>query len=222
MNRNVTMKASTNNVGNVGSDFSIGVSRNFQVKNNYQDTSFGARKSYANGSLLTRAAVVNRTRARGNLLIMNSVIKKPDLSDPILRAKLAKGMGHNYYGEPAWPNDLLYMFPVVILGTIACCVGLAVMDPTPLGEPANPFATPLEILPEWYFFPTFNALRVIPNKLLGVLSMAAVPVGLITVPFLESINKFQNPFRRPVATTIFLFGTVYTIWMGIGATMPID
>jgi cytochrome b6-f complex subunit 4 len=41
-------------------------------------------------------------------------------------------------------------------------------------EPANPFATPLEILPEWYFFPTFNLLRVLPNKLLGVLSMAAV------------------------------------------------
>jgi cytochrome b6-f complex subunit 4 len=37
------------------------------------------------------------------------VVKKPDLTDPVLRAKLAKGMGH-YYGEPAWPNDLLYMF----------------------------------------------------------------------------------------------------------------
>ncbi|MDJ0563914.1 MAG: cytochrome b6-f complex subunit IV, partial [Microcystis sp. M49629_WE12] len=35
-----------------------------------------------------------------------STLKKPDLSDPALRAKLAKGMGHNYYGEPAWPNDL--------------------------------------------------------------------------------------------------------------------
>lgn len=33
-----------------------------------------------------------------------STLKKPDLSDPALRAKLAKGMGHNYYGEPAWPN----------------------------------------------------------------------------------------------------------------------
>ena len=43
-----------------------------------------------------------------------STLKKPDLSDPKLRAKLAKGMGHNYYGEPAWPNDLLYIFPVVI------------------------------------------------------------------------------------------------------------
>ena len=57
-------------------------------------------------------------------------------------------MGHNYYGEPAWPNDLLYIFPVVILGTIACSVGLAVLEPSMIGEPANPFATPLEILPE--------------------------------------------------------------------------
>ena len=33
-------------------------------------------------------------------------------------------MGHNYYGEPAWPNDLLYIFPVVIFGTIAAIIGL--------------------------------------------------------------------------------------------------
>ena len=151
-----------------------------------------------------------------------SIIKKPDLTDPKLRAKLAKGMGHHYYGEPAWPNDLLYIFTVVILATISCDVGLAVLEPTAMGEPANPFATPLEILPEWYFFPTFNLLRVIPNKLIGVLSMAAVPAGLITVPFIENINKFQNPFRRPIATTVFVISTVITIWLGIGATMPLS
>jgi cytochrome b6-f complex subunit 4 len=151
-----------------------------------------------------------------------SILKKPDLTDAKLRAKLAKGMGHNYYGEPAWPNDLLYIFPVVILGTIACIVGLSVLEPSALGEKADPFATPLEILPEWYFFPTFNLLRVIPNKLLGVLSMAAVPAGLITVPFLENVNKFQNPFRRPIASLTFIIGTFIAIWLGIGATMPIN
>ena len=116
-----------------------------------------------------------------------SILKKPDLTDPKLRAKLAKGMGHNYYGEPA-----------------------------------DPFATPLEILPEWYFFPTFNLLRVIPNKLLGVGSMAAVPIGLITVPFIENVNKFQNPFRRPIASLVFIFGTFTAFWLGIGATLPIS
>jgi cytochrome b6-f complex subunit 4 len=139
-----------------------------------------------------------------------------------LRAKLAKGMGHNYYGEPAWPNDLLYIFPVVILGTIALCVGLAVLDPASIGEPANPFATPLEILPEWYLYPVFNILRVAPNKLLGVVLMGSVPLGLLIVPFIENVNKFQNPFRRPVATAVFLFGTAVTLWLGIGAAFPVS
>jgi cytochrome b6-f complex subunit 4 len=73
-----------------------------------------------------------------------------------------------------------------------CVIGLAVLDPAALGEAANPFATPLEILPEWYFYPTFQLLRTCPNKLLGVLLMAAVPAGLLTVPFIENINKFQT------------------------------
>ena len=151
-----------------------------------------------------------------------SVTKKPDLTDPVLKAKLAKGMGHNSYGEPAWPNDLLYMFPVCILGTFACCIGLAVLDPAAMGEPANPFATPLEILPEWYFFPVFQILRTVPNKLLGVLAMAAVPGALLLVPFIENVNKFQNPFRRPNSTVLFLIGTVVAVYLGIGACWPID
>jgi cytochrome b6-f complex subunit 4 len=97
-------------------------------------------------------------------------------------------MGHNYYGEPAWPNDLLYIFPIVILNVCMCNWTFCIRT-VRIGEPANPFATPLEILPEWYFFPTFNLLRVLPNKLLGVLSMAAVPAGLLTVPFIENVNK---------------------------------
>ncbi|KAL5645756.1 hypothetical protein ACJX0J_005291 [Zea mays] len=52
-------------------------------------------------------------------LQLRSIFIQISLYTPILLAKLAKGMGHNYYGEPAWPNDLLYIFPVVILGTIA-------------------------------------------------------------------------------------------------------
>lgn len=151
-----------------------------------------------------------------------STLKKPDLSDPKLRAKLAQGMGHNYYGEPAWPNDLLYVFPIVILGTIGLVVSLAVLDPALIGEPADPFATPLEILPEWYLYPVFQILRILPNKLLGIACQGAIPLGLMLIPFIEGVNKFQNPFRRPVATSVFLFGTAVTIWLGIGATLPID
>lgn len=151
-----------------------------------------------------------------------TVIKKPNLADPVLRAKLAKGMGHNTYGEPAWPNDILYVFPIVILGTFACSIGFGVLDPVLTGEPADPFSTPLEILPEWYLFGVFNILRVCPNKLLGLTLMASVPLGLIFVPFIENINPFANPFRRPIATTLFLVGLVAAIWLSCGAAVPIE
>jgi hypothetical protein len=52
--------------------------------------------------------------------------------------------------------------------------------------------------------------------------MAAVPAGLITVPFLENVNKFQNPFRRPISSLTFIVGTFVAIWLGIGATLPIN
>ena len=52
--------------------------------------------------------------------------------------------------------------------------------------------------------------------------MAAVPAGLITVPFIENVNKFQNPFRRPIASLVYIFGTFVAIWLGIGACLPIS
>ncbi|BAW96278.1 cytb6/f complex subunit IV [[Synechococcus] sp. NIES-970] len=151
-----------------------------------------------------------------------SIMKKPDLSDPKLRAKLAQNMGHNYYGEPAWPNDILFTFPICIAGTIGLITGLAILDPAMIGEPGNPFATPLEILPEWYLYPVFQILRILPNKLLGIACQGAIPLGLMMVPFIESVNKFQNPFRRPVAMTVFLLGTAITLWLGAGSCFPID
>ncbi|KAL4182308.1 hypothetical protein AMTRI_Chr12g275320 [Amborella trichopoda] len=73
-------------------------------------------------------------------------------------------MGHNYYGELAWPNDRLYIFLGVILGTIVCNVGLVALELSMIGEPTDPFATPLKILPKWYFFPISTILRMVPKK----------------------------------------------------------
>ena len=91
-----------------------------------------------------------------------------------------------------------------------------------VGDKANPFATPLEILPEWYLYPVFQILRVVPNKLLGIALQTLIPLGLMILPFIENVNKFSNPFRRPIAMAVFLFGTFLTIYLGIGACLPID
>ena len=125
---------------------------------------------------------------------------------------MAKGVGHNYYGEPAWPNDILYVFPIVILGTVSISVGLSYYQPYGKGEPADPFSTPQEILPEWYFFPVFNLLRLLPSKLIGVFTMASVPLILTVVPFIENISVYQNPFRRPISSSLFLISVSVAVW----------
>lgn len=78
---------------------------------------------------------------------------------------------------------------MAILDTFACTIGLAVLEPSEIKE------TPLEILPEWYFFPTFNLLRVLPNKLVKVFSLILVPLGLLTGPFFENTNPYQSAFQ---------------------------
>ena len=107
-------------------------------------------------------------------------------------SQLSKGMGHNYYGEPAWPNDILYIFPVVILGILQLIFGLAVSKPFQIIDSSTPFATPLEILPEWYLFPTFHLLRILSEKCIGILSMLFLATILFLLPFGENTNKYQN------------------------------
>ena len=95
-------------------------------------------------------------------------------------------------------------------------LGLAIHQPYNKYEHANPFATPLEILPEWYLFPTFNLLRILSSKFIGVLSMIYLPAVLLIIPFGENLNRYQNPFRRPIMVCIFLSLIIYSIWLSIG------
>jgi cytochrome b6-f complex subunit 4 len=142
------------------------------------------------------------------------VVKLPNLKSTVICQKLTRGMGHNYYGEPAWPNDILYIFPLVIAAVVSITIGLAISEPTNIGDRSSPFATPLEILPEWYFYPTFNLLRILPDKLIGVCSLIYIPIILILTPVIENTTVYQNPFRRPIAISVFIFTVSYSIWLG--------
>jgi cytochrome b6-f complex subunit 4 len=56
-----------------------------------------------------------------------SMLVRPDTRSELLRSKLSRGLGHNSYGEQAWPNDLLYMFPISILGIRFALIELATL-----------------------------------------------------------------------------------------------
>ncbi len=121
-----------------------------------------------------------------------------------------------------WLYDILYLFPTVGLGTIAMCIGLAVLNPISVGTPADPFATPEHLLPEWYLLPVYQLVRLVPYKVVGIITMAAFATGLLLLPLIENLEWFDVRWRRSLSIAIFSFSTIVTLWLGFGARLPLD
>nr|ASN65728.1 cytochrome b [Ectopistes migratorius] len=84
---------------------------------------------------------------------------------------------------------------------------LALFSPNLLGDPenftpANPLVTPPHIKPEWYFLFAYAILRSIPNKLGGVLALAASVLILFLTPFLHK-SKQRTMIFRPLSQLLF-------------------
>nr|QYX87536.1 cytochrome b [Microspingus cabanisi] len=90
---------------------------------------------------------------------------------------------------------------------LALLVSLALFAPNLLGDPenftpANPLATPPHIKPEWYFLFAYAILRSIPNKLGGVLALAASILVLFLIPLLHT-SKVRSMTFRPLSQILF-------------------
>nr|CAR64963.1 cytochrome b [Larus heermanni] len=84
---------------------------------------------------------------------------------------------------------------------------LALFSPNLLGDPenftpANPLVTPPHIKPEWYFLFAYAILRSIPNKLGGVLALAASVLVLFLSPLLHKSKQRTMTFR-PLSQLLF-------------------
>nr|ADZ28653.1 cytochrome b [Abroscopus albogularis] len=105
---------------------------------------------------------------------------------------------HPYYST----KDILgFALMLIILAAIA------LFSPNLLGDPenftpANPLATPPHIKPEWYFLFAYAILRSIPNKLGGVLALAASVLVLFLIPLLH-VSKLRSMTFRPLSQILF-------------------
>nr|ABR21634.1 cytochrome b [Pteruthius xanthochlorus hybrida]ABR21638.1 cytochrome b [Pteruthius xanthochlorus] len=90
---------------------------------------------------------------------------------------------------------------------LALLASMALFSPNSLGDPenftpANPLATPPHIKPEWYFLFAYAILRSIPNKLGGVLALAASVLVLFLMPLLHKSKQRSMTFR-PLSQILF-------------------
>src|SRR5262244_4039482 len=71
--------------------------------------------------------------------------------------------------------------------------------------PANPEQTPTHIVPEWYYLPFYAILRGIPNKLLGVIALAASIIVLAFMPWLDTSRVRSANYRPLYRQFLFIF-----------------
>jgi quinol-cytochrome oxidoreductase complex cytochrome b subunit len=87
---------------------------------------------------------------------------------------------------------------------------------------ADSLATPLHIVPEWYFLPFYAILRAIPDKLGGVIAMAASLIILLFLPFIYN-SKIKGAVFSPTYKILFwLFAGnfIMLMWLGQKVTEP--
>nr|ANW84185.1 cytochrome b [Machlolophus spilonotus] len=119
---------------------------------------------------------------------------------------------HPYYST----KDILGFALMLIL-----LVSLALFSPNLLGDPenftpANPLSTPPHIKPEWYFLFAYAILRSIPNKLGGVLALAASVLVLFLMPLLHT-SKLRSMTFRPLSQILFwtlVANVLILTWVG--------
>ena len=84
--------------------------------------------------------------------------------------------------------------------------------------PANPLVTPEHIKPVWYYTPFYAMLRVVPDKLMGVLVMFGAIAILFAVPWLDRARVKSYRYRGLLSWVLLIVFAISFVWLGkIGA-----
>ena len=84
-------------------------------------------------------------------------------------------------------------------------------------EQANPFVTPKNIVPEWYFLPFYTILKSIPDKEGGIIAMGFSMVSLILLPIIDKNTIIKTPEVRFIWKSLFwcfIFNFIFLGWLG--------
>jgi len=84
-------------------------------------------------------------------------------------------------------------------------------------EKADPYKTPKNIVPEWYFLPFYTILKSIPYKTPGIIAMGFSIVSLIILPFVDKHTMIKTPAIRFLWKHVFwffVFNFIFLGWLG--------
>lgn len=109
-------------------------------------------------------------------------------------------------GVRFWP-DIVGKDAIVALVVVVVLVTLGITRAAQLEAPADPSDTSYVPVPEWYFLPFYQLLKLVPGSLEAVVSAgipAALLVALFALPFFDR-RSTRNLLHRPGALASLLF-----------------
>ena len=117
---------------------------------------------------------------------------------------------------PFFPDHVLREVVIGML-ILAALVNYVIFFPPDVGVRANPLETPSEIRPEWYFFPSYRWLKLVPLKV-GLWGSMFYVACMFLWPFIDSAFERIAPRRRGgqfVGICGFLVTIVFMVWEAI-------
>ncbi len=123
------------------------------------------------------------------------------------------------------PSRVVPFYPRIALRYAAAIVGFSIVlmisvffvpnlfFPAHHLVPADPFETPLNVKPEWYFLWVYQLPRLVPEGLALVLQVAAL-VALFALPFIDR-GPGRHPLDRPVIATGLALALVALVTLSV-------
>lgn len=123
---------------------------------------------------------------------------------------------HPYYTIKDFVGILIFLFIFALIVFYFPSFGGLFLEPENF-IPSNPLKTPVHIAPAWYLTAFYAILRAIPNKLLGIMALAASIAILFVLPWLDRSPvksiRYKGIYSK-IALTIFVISFVGLAYLG--------
>lgn len=130
---------------------------------------------------------------------------------------------HPYYTVKDIVGVVVFLFVFCVVVFFTPKMGGLFIEPDNF-VPANPMVTPPEIAPVWYMTPFYAMLRAIPNKLLGLMTMAAGIAVMFVLPWLDRSKvrsiRYKGNYSK-VAIMVFVVCFIGLGYLGHEGVSPL-
>jgi ubiquinol-cytochrome c reductase cytochrome b subunit/cytochrome b6 len=107
-----------------------------------------------------------------------------------------------------FPDHVLREAAIGLVVVLALVV-YSMAAPPGVGPRANPDVTPAHIRPEWYFFPPYHWLKMVPMQV-GIWTSAAFVLAMVLWPWIDAGLERLAPGRR-LGLVIGMAGWLFTL-----------